>query len=111
MGDNGQQFPPDGDELNQRLQEAGRVIRDGLNEAGGRLRQAFDRLNELWEESAPFTATRLTGSREEEYLRGLARKWTAQDFLVTPDLSENMAINSWERADLWEVAVQTRWEA
>jgi hypothetical protein len=111
MGDNGQRFPPDGDELNQRLQEAGRVFRDGLNEAGGRLRQAFDRLNEIWEESAPFTASRLTGSREEEYLRGLARKWTTQDFLVTPDLSENMAIRSWEHADLWEVSVQTRWEA
>ncbi len=111
MGDNGQRFPPDEDELSRRLQDAGRMLRDGLNEAGGRLRQVFDRLNDLWEESAPFTPSRLTGSREEEYLRGLAKKWTTQDFLVTPDLSENMAIRSWERADLWEVSVQTRWEA
>ena len=111
MGDNGQHYPPDGDELNRRLQEAGQMFRDGLNEAGGRLRQAFDRLNDLWEGSAPYTPSRLTGSREEEYLRGLARKWTAQDFLVTPDLSENMAIRTWEHADLWEVTVQTRWEA
>ena len=111
MGDNGQQYPPDGDELNRRLQDAGQMFRDGLNEAGGRLRQAFDRLNDLWEGSAPYTPSRLTGSREEEYLRGLARKWTAQDFLVTPDLSENLAIRTWEHADLWEVTVQTRWEA
>ncbi|HEY7347281.1 MAG TPA: zinc finger-like domain-containing protein [Ktedonobacterales bacterium] len=111
MGDNGQRFPPDEDELNRRIQETSRMLRDGLNEVGGRLRQAFGRLNELWEESAPFTPSRLTGSREEEYVRGLAKKWATQDFLVTPDLSENMAIRSWEHDDLWEVSVQTRWEA
>src|SRR5262249_47610301 len=99
MGDNGQQFPPDGDDLNQRFQEAGQMFRDGLFEAGSRLRQAFGRLNELWEETAPYTPSRLSGNREEEYLRALAKKWTMQDFLVTPDLSENMAIRTWERAD------------
>lgn len=111
MGDNGNRFPPDGDDLDRQFQEAGRMFREGLNEFGGRLRQAFGRLNELWEESVPFTPSRLTGSREEEYVRALAKKWTDQDFLVTPDLSENMAIRSWERADLWEVSVQTRWES
>ena len=111
MADDGQRVPPDGDDLNRRFQDASRIVRDGLNEASGRLRQAFDRLNDLWEESAPYPPTRLTGSREEEYLRGLAKKWTAQDFMVTPDLSERMAIRSWERLDLWEIAAQTRWEA
>jgi hypothetical protein len=111
MSGNGQQFPPDGDELNRRLEEASRMLRDGLNEAGERLRQAFSRLSDLWEESVPPAPSRLTGSREEEYLRGLAKKWTSQDFLVTPDLSENMAIRSWEHMDLWEISVQTRWEA
>ncbi len=110
MGDNGQQYPPNGDDLNQRLQDVGRMVRDGLNQAGERLRQTFDRLNQLWEESAPYPPSRLTGSREEEYLRRLARKWTAQDFLVTPDLAENMAIRSWEHADVWEISIQTRWE-
>ncbi len=110
MGNNGQQFPPDGDDLNEQLQQMGRVVRDGLNQAGERFRQAFDRLNQLWEESAPYTPSRLTGSREEEYVRGLARKWAQQDFLVTPDLAENMLIRSWERIDLWEISIQTRWE-
>ncbi len=110
MGDNGQRFPPDGDDLNRRFQDASKMVRDGLNEASGRLRQAFDRLNDLWEESAPYPPTRLTGSREEEYLRGLAKKWTDQDFMVTPDLSESMAIRAWERLDLWEIAAKTRWE-
>ena len=87
------------------------MVREGLNEAGGRLRQAFDRLNQMWEESAPLPQSRLTGSREEEYLRGLAKKWAMQDFLVTPDLSESMTIRSWERSDVWEIAVRTRWEA
>jgi hypothetical protein len=86
-------------------------VRDSFSQASGRLRQAFDRVNQLWEESAAPTPSRLTGSREEEYLRTLAKRWTAQDFLVTPDLSENMAIRSWDRADVWEISVQTRWES
>ncbi len=109
MGDNGQRFPPD-DDLNQRVQDMGRMMRDGLSQASGRLRQAFDRLNQMWDESAPYPSSRLTGSREEEYVRGLAKRWVAQEFLVTPDLAENMAIRSWDHADVWDISVQTRWE-
>ncbi len=106
----GEQFPPYQDELTQQLQEVGRVLRDGLSQASGRLKQVFGRASQLWEESAVPPPTRLTGSREEEFVRRLAKRWTQQDFLVTPDLSDNMAIASWERLDLWEFRVQTRWE-
>ncbi len=111
MADDGQRFPPYGDELSRRLQEASRMVRDGLNQASGRMRQAFDRVNQLWEESAVPAPSRLTGSHDEEYLRTLAKRWTAQDFLVTPDLSENMAVLSWDRTGVWEINVQTRWES
>jgi hypothetical protein len=106
----GEQVPPSQDELTQQFQEMGRVLRDGLTQASGRLRQVFGRATQLWDESAVPAPTRLTGSREEEFVRQLAKRWTQQDFLVTPDLGENMAIESWERLDLWEYRVQTRWE-
>jgi hypothetical protein len=106
----GEQFPPYQDELTQQLQEMGRAVRDGLSQAGGRLRQVFGRASQLWDESAVPPPTRLTGSRDEEYVRQLAKRWSQQDFLVTPDLGDNMAIEAWERMDLWEFRVQTRWE-
>jgi hypothetical protein len=106
----GEQLPPEQDELTQQVQEMGRTLRDGLTQVSGRLRQVFGRATQLWDESAVPPPTRLTGSREEEYVRQLAKRWTQQEFLVTPDLIDNMAIESWERLDLWEFRVQTRWE-
>jgi hypothetical protein len=107
----GQQLPPYQDELTQQVQEMGRALRDGLGQVSGRLRDVFGRATQLWDESAVPAPTRLTGSREEEFVRQLAKRWTQQDFLVTPDLGDNMAIESWERLDLWEYRVQTRWES
>jgi hypothetical protein len=99
-------------ELERQARETMRVFRESAGDLGTRVRQVLDHASTLWEEVHPGLPGESTVTPEEElHGRALARAWTQQDFLVDPDMPENMTIHRVHSADIWRVELRERGES
>ena len=99
-------------ELERQARETMRVFRESAGDLGTRVRQVLDHASTLWEEVHPGLPGESSVTPEEELQgRALARAWTQQDFLVDPDMPENMTVQRVRSADIWRVELRERGES
>lgn len=115
MGDE-QQNPGSGpqqpgqDDLDKRIEDIKRLVVQGTNEAQQRLRRVVDRAGSYWQQANVAPSPRRSSTIEEERIRQLANTWSAGNWQVARELGTYMEVVEWSEDEVWEVAVQTRWE-
>lgn len=99
------------DELERQARETMRVIRETAGDLGARVREALSRASAEWDEPHPPTHdTPAIPLEHEQAARRLARRWSSIDFLVDPELAENMIVSAVRETAVWKVALRERGE-
>jgi len=114
MGDEWDQNPgsgqPNQDDLDKRIEEIRRKVIEGTSEAQLRIKRVVDKAGEYWQQTNAPLEPRRASSVEEERIRHLANIWSIGNWQLARDLGTYMDLVSWSEDEVWEVAIQTRWE-
>ena len=114
MGDEWDQNPtseqPFQDDLDKRIEEIRRKVIEGTGEAQQRIKRVVDKAGEFWQQTYSPLEPRYASSIEEERIRHLANVWSLGNWQLARDLGTYMEVVSWSEDEVWEVAIQTRWE-
>lgn len=99
------------DELERQAREALRLFRESAGELGTRVRDVLDRASSYWQEAGPEPpAVGAVPSADDMRARELARRWSAVDFLVDPELPEMMTVRSVRATAIWQIELRERGE-
>ncbi|HTI14348.1 MAG TPA: hypothetical protein VL461_07230 [Dictyobacter sp.] len=115
MGERWDQDPnskgqPNFDDIDKRLEDIGRKLVQGANEAQLRLKRAVNKANDYWVQTQNAPTPHQSSNIEEQRLRQLVNDWSNQNWRVARDLGTYMDIVSWRSDEVWEIALETRWE-
>ena len=114
MGDEWDQNPtseqPFQDDLDKRIEEIRRKVIEGTGEAQMRIKRVVDKAGEFWQQTYTPLEPHYASSIEEERIRHLANVWSLGNWQLARDLGTYMEVVSWSEDEVWEVAIQTRWE-
>src|SRR5438105_14704344 len=97
-------------EMDKRIEEIKRVVTQGANEAQQRIKRVVGKAGEYWQQTQTPPTPHEAASVEEQRIRQLANMWSTENWRVARDLGTYMDIVAWSNNEVWEVAVQTRWE-
>jgi len=99
------------DDLDKRIEEIRRKVVEGTSEAQQRIKRVVDKAGEYWQQTNTPPVPRRATTVEEERMRHLANMWSLGNWQLARDLGTYMDLVSWSEDEVWEVTVQTRWEA
>ena len=98
------------DEIDKQLKEITRVVMQGANEAQLRFKRVIDKAGGYWQQVQTPPTPRQASDTEEQRLRQLINNWSSENWRVTRDLGNYMDIVSIATDEVWEIALETRWE-
>jgi hypothetical protein len=103
---------PNQDEIDKRLEEIKRKVSQGANEAQERLKKAFNKASDYWQNVQVQTTPtpRQASSVEEQRIRQLVNTWSNENWRVARDLGNYMDLVSSTTDEVWELTIETRWE-
>lgn len=104
---------PDRDDIDKRLEDIRRKVVQGANEAQDRLKGVISKASDYWQNvQVQATPTpRQASSVEEQRIRQLVNNWSNENWRVARDLGTYMQIVSSASDEVWELTIETRWEA
>jgi DnaJ-class molecular chaperone with C-terminal Zn finger domain len=101
---------PNQDEIEKRLDDLRRVVTQGANEAQTRLKRVFNKANDYWQQTQSAPVPRQPGNVEEQRLRQIINAWSNENWRVARDLGTYMDIVALRTDEVWQIALETRWE-
>ena len=101
---------PTQDDMEKTVEEIKRVVVKGASEAQQRIKRVVGKANEYWQQAQTAPTPRQASGVEEQRIRQLINLWSNENWRVARDLGTYMDIVSWGTDEVWEVALETRWE-
>ncbi len=102
--------PPDQDEIDKRFEDIKHKVIKGANEAQMRIKTAFNKASDYWQNTQTPPTPRQPSSVEDQHIRQLADIWSTENWRVARDLGTYMDVISWSTDEVWELTLETRWE-